>query len=384
MIGANSERGTASSSEPTFRALRRIVCLIRPISFLLLFASVASAQLAPIKPPPGWKQVPSGTGACSVETTCAELAPAMIQSALGASPLEGNLRQLAHLGQGGATGPQAKETPASWAVEALRRAGMDRVHTEKFTVPTGDLAEMETVVGEIRGREKPDEFVVLGAHLDPRTPDHSTPDDPADVAVVIDAARVIHASGTIPRRSIRFLLFTGTKQGQPGSRAYMAAHVGELDRAAAAIFFSVGTEPITGFSLGGRKDTVAAVREALAPVQALGVKEFTVDAKLRPDSLGFLLEGIPTLVANENLENRVPRVTTDTGTLDAATLRELKRHVAIAAITAYALADAPQRIGPRQSRAEVEQLMKDTGLEQEIKREGLRPAGESGERGRQP
>jgi len=63
---------------------------------------------------------------------------------------------------------------------------------------------------------------------------------------------------------------------------------------------------------------------------------------------------------------------------------ELKRHVAIAAVTAYALADAQQRIGPRQSRAVIEQLMKDTDLGQEMKLEGFWPAWEKGERGRQP
>lgn len=384
MIGAIFKPGAASSGHRAFPARRLSVRVIPLGSFLLLFASLAAAQLAPINPPPGWKQVPSGPGACSVEKSCAELAPAMIESALGASLLEANLRQLAHLGQGGPTGSQAKETPAGWVVEALRRAGVDRVHTEKFTFPASDPAEMETVVGEIRGREKPDEFVVLGAHLDARTPDNSTPDDAADAAVVIDAARVIHASGTIPRRSIRFVLFTGTKQGKPGSRAYVAAHREELDRADAAIFFSLGTAPVAGYSLSGRKDILAAVREALEPVRLLGVKEFTLNAELRPDSLGFLLEGIPTLVANESLESRVPCVRTDTDTLDATTLGELKRHVAIAAVTAYALADAPRRIGPRQSRAEVEQLMKDTGLEQEMKLAGLWPAWESDERGRQP
>ena len=209
MIDAISESGAASSGHRAFPALRVIVCLISLSSFLLLFASVAAAQMAPIKPPPGWNQVPSGTGACSVEKSCAELAPAMIQSALGASPLEENLRQFAHLGQGGSTGSHATEPAVGWAVEGLRHAGVDRVHTEKFAVPASDPAETETVVGEIRGYEKPDEFVVLGAHLDARNPGNSAVYEGADAAVVIDAARVIHASGTIPRRSIRFLLFTG-------------------------------------------------------------------------------------------------------------------------------------------------------------------------------
>jgi hypothetical protein len=384
-MGAISERGAAPSNVEDKRpAPRRIMSLIRLSSLFLVCASVTVAQLAPIKPPPGWGQVPSGTGACSVEKSCAELAPAMIRSARGASPLEGNLRQLAHLGQRSRKGSQATEPAVEWAVEALRHAGVDRVRTEKLSISAGDAAETEAVVGEIRGREKPEDFVVLGAHLDVRTPDNSAPDDAADAAVVIDAARVIHDSGTIPRRSIRFVLFVGTKQGKLGSGAYVAAHNEELDRAIAAIFFNVGTEPVNGYSLNGRKDILAAVRGTLKPVRSLGVKEFTLKAELRPDSLAFLLEGIPTLVANPSLGNRVPDVRTYADTLDPAALGELKNHVAIAAVTAYAIADARQRIGPRQSRDEVERLIKVTGLDREMKREGLWPARAKDVRGRRP
>ena len=380
---AISERGAAPSTDRgTLKTLRRIARLTRLGSLVLVCASVTAAQLAPIKPPPGWKQVPSGAGICSVEKSCSELAPAMIQSALGASPLEGNLRQLAHLDQGDSIDSKATESVRNWALEALRRAGVDRAHTEEFTPAASDTAGTETVVGEIRGRERPDEFVVLGAHLDARSPKTEAVDVGADLAVVIDAARVIHASGTIPRRSIRFVLFIRSKPGKPGSRLYATAHKQELDRAVAGIFFSVGTEPVTGYSLNGRKDILEAVRETLEPVRSLGVRTFTLNAEPQPESLDFLLDGIPALVANAGSENRVPGVRADAGTIDQAALHELKNHVAIAAVTAYAIADAPQRIGPRQSRAQVEQLIKDTSLERKMKLAGLWPLWANGERGR--
>ena len=81
-------------------------------------------------------------------------------------------------------------------------------------------AESENVVAEIRGREKPDEFVLLGAHLDSWDLGTGALDNGCNVALVIDAARVIHASGVIPRRSIRFVLFTGEEQGMLGSWAW--------------------------------------------------------------------------------------------------------------------------------------------------------------------
>jgi Zn-dependent M28 family amino/carboxypeptidase len=89
----------------------------------------------------------------------------------------------------------------------------------------------ENVVAEIRGREKPDEYVVLGAHLDSWDLGTGALDNGCNAAMVIDAARAIHTTGTIPRRSIRFVLFTGQEQGMLGSWGYVKAHRNELDRA---------------------------------------------------------------------------------------------------------------------------------------------------------
>src|SRR5580700_11228560 len=98
-----------------------------------LFPFGAFAQLPPTKPAP--LQVPAGEGTCSVEKSCDDLAPAMIQSALGPSPLEENLRYLTDSVGGRMTGSPAADRAAGWAVEALRHAGVDEVHTEKFTIP---------------------------------------------------------------------------------------------------------------------------------------------------------------------------------------------------------------------------------------------------------
>ena len=221
-----------------------------------------------------------------------------------------------------------------------------RVHFEMPNKLTGPV-ESENVVAEIRGREKPDEFVVLGAHLDSWDLGTGALDNGCNAAMVIDAARVIHASGTIPRRSIRFMLFSGEEQGLLGSAAYAHAHRAELDNMVAAIIFDSGIGKVTGYALGGRKDIVAPVRAALQPVAALGVTDFTMDAGMDTDNFDFLIEGVPTLVANQDPANYMLNYHAASDTFDKVDLAELKRHVAIAAVTAFALADAPERIGPR-------------------------------------
>ena len=320
----------------------------------------------------------------------------MIRSALGPSPLEANLRHLADLNRARAASSPPTSRAIAWAVEAFRRAGVDEVHTEKSSVPAGGIqgrkkgdrvsppVKLENVVAEIRGREKPDEFVLLGAPLDSGRPGASAPDDASAAALVIDAARVIHASGSIPRRSIRFVLFPGVGKEMLGSWAYARAHRTDLDNAAAAIIFDSGDAPVLGYLLGGRSDTLPIVRETLDPLHALGVNDFTLDARVPSDSFDFLLEGVPTLTANEDTASSLPKDHSASDTGDKLNLGTLKRNVAVAAVTAYALADAEERVGPRLTRTEIEQSLEDTGLEREMKVEGLWPLWEAGERGRQP
>ena len=357
--------------------------LLGPILALIPLAipSPAHAQLGPVNPPPAWGQVPQGTGACSVQKSCADLAPGMIQSALGPSPLAENLRYLKDsIGVYKAGSPASAQTVA-WAVEAFRRAGVDSVHVEEFAgSPSGGAVGSGPgdVIAEIRGRDMPATYVLIGTSLDSRGA--GAADDAAgDVAAVIDAARVIHTSGTIPRRSIRFVLFTGSGQGMISSWAYVQAHRAGLDRIAAAIILDGRAGRVNGYSLGDRKDALPAIREALKPLQSLGVTQFMLDTDLHSDGLPFLLEGIPALaaIAQPNKEQA------ESGAMGASPsspdLAELKRRSAIAAISAYALADAEERPGPRSSLAEVEQWLNSTGLAAKLKAKGQLPAWYAGE-----
>ena len=123
------------------------------------------------------------------------------------------------------------------------------------------------VVAELRGSEKPDEFVVLGAHLDSWELGTGALDNGCNAALVIDALRAIKASGVRPRRSIRFVLFSGEEEGMVGSRAYTVAHMAELDKIAGVVIFDSGIGRVTGFSLGGRRDIVDASTALVAPLK---------------------------------------------------------------------------------------------------------------------
>jgi len=101
----------------------------------------------------------------------------------------------------------------------------------------GGPIKSSNVIAEIRGREIPEEFVIVGAHLDSWELGTGALDNGCNAALVIDAMRAIRAAGVTPRRSIRFILFSGEEQGLLGSRMYAFNHRAELDRAAGVIWF---------------------------------------------------------------------------------------------------------------------------------------------------
>jgi hypothetical protein len=277
----------------------------------------------------------------------------------------------------------AREDAMRLARTVTAYPGKVRVH---FDMPNkiGGPIEQENVVGEIRGYEKPDEVVILGAHLDSWELGTGALDNGCNAALVIEAARAIKATGLLPRRTIRFVLFSGEEQGTVGSFEYVKAHHAELDKIRVMITYDSGIGRVTGYSLGGRRDIEAGVREVLKPLEAWGANNHTYDASFGTDNFDFMLEGVPTLVANQEEANYLPNYHAASDTLDKVDMRELKLHTALAALTAWGIADRAEPLGKRLSRAELDILVKETGLDQQLKALGYWDAWQSGARGRKP
>lgn len=255
----------------------------------------------------------------------------------------------------------------------------------RFFMPNkiGPPIEQENVVAEIRGYEKPDESVILGAHLDSWDLGTGALDNGCNAALVIEAARALKATGLRPRRTIRFTLFSGEEQGLLGSWAYVKTHRAELDKIRAVIIFDSGVGRVTGYSLGGRADIAPAIREVLKPLDSWEVTRHTTDAQTGSDHFDFLIEGLPTLIANQEEANYLPNYHAASDTLDKVDIRELKLNTTIAALTTWGLADRPNPLGKRLSRTEVEILLKETGLDQQMQSLGYWHDWEKGTRGRQ-
>jgi carboxypeptidase Q len=247
----------------------------------------------------------------------------------------------------------------------------------------GGPIKTSNVIAEIRGAEKPDEFVILGAHLDSWELGTGALDNGCNAALVIDALRAIKASGIAPRRTIRFILFSGEEEGLLGSRAYALNHRTELDRAAGVVIYDSGTGKTTGFALGGRKDVYPMAKNLMAPLAQFDVKELKLDMEWGTDHFDFMLEGVPTFVAEQQEANYLENYHAVSDTYDKVDFPQLKKHVAEAAALTFELANLNERIGPRLTHDQIEQTIRETNSVQMFKEFGLWDDWQSGKRGRQ-
>jgi len=359
---------------PIFLALFLIACI------------PAAAQLTPAEPDPLARirdaaaanvQVCSATG----ETLCEQVAPKIIANAQGDSPLAENLRRLrAELAS--KNNSVAEERAVAWALTAFRDAGLDP-HVEKYSNPNGGEGGQQNVVAEYRGRDNSDEWVLVGAHLGPQTLAPDAVDNSCDAASVVEAARDISRTAMHPKRSIRFVLFTGKESNNQGSWGYVRAHRAEFDHVRAAILIHSGCKRITGYSTNGRHDLESGLREAKKPIESLDANLIDFRATTGTDDFDFLLEGVPTLSAYPLPPGSVDS-TTSARDASKVEMENVKHNIAVVAVTAFGIAERTAPIGPRQSHAEIESLFVTLGLDTQMKTTEAWKQLESGERGRLP
>jgi Zn-dependent M28 family amino/carboxypeptidase len=151
--------------------------------------------------------------------------------------------RLAHTGSQG--GSPAKLPAAALSVpdaELLHRLvakGPVRINVKLLSREEAPV-QTANVVGEVRGREHPDEIVLLGAHLDSWDVGTGALDDGAGVGIVLDVARAMKTLPRVPRRTVRVVLYANEENGLAGGKAYAAAHADELARHVVAMEADLG------------------------------------------------------------------------------------------------------------------------------------------------
>src|SRR5215467_14095352 len=158
---------------------------------------------------------------------------------------------------------------------------------------TDGPVETANVVGEIRGREHPEQVLVVGGHLDSWDLAEGTTDNGSGTATALGAADTIKRTGERPRRTIRFVLFTGEEQGLDGSFAYMKQHKDELGNHLGDLILDAGQGEVKGFQMGGRDDVIPAFQSFTKALE--NIKQLSGDDKIETgtDTLPCSIAGLP-------------------------------------------------------------------------------------------
>jgi carboxypeptidase Q len=201
------------------------------------------------------------------------------------------------------------------------------------------------IVGEIPGSDYPEQVVVLGAHLDSWDLGTGAVDDGFGVAAVLGSAKAILSAGIKPKRTIRFILFTGEEQGLLGSRAYLKQHQAEVRNFVCAVVLDWGSGPITRFPLAGHDEFAAPMQELFRSSKALASVTTSPGYLTFTDAYSFTLAGIPGIAPLQDSPNYTMVGHSAADTLDKVSESTLNQDTAMMASMAIWIADYPIRIG---------------------------------------
>jgi carboxypeptidase Q len=230
-----------------------------------------------------------------------------------------------------------------------------RVHLEMGAKNLPD-ALSHNVIGEIRGRERPDEVVVVGGHLDSWDVGQGAIDDGGGCVASMEALRLLHELGLRPRRTVRCVLWTNEENGLRGGTVYRDSLGDAVAHHVAAVEIDGGVERPIGFGVGVRRahsDSLDAPRQARALVQAqqigkllagLGANQITAGgggADISPLSR----EGVPSLGHRTVAEHYMDWHHSPADMMDKVDPVELRKNVAVLAVMVYILADMPEPLG---------------------------------------
>lgn len=242
-------------------------------------------------------------------------------------------------------------------------------------------AQAANVIGEIRGREKPDELVIVGAHLDSWDLGTGAVDNGTGSAVVLEAARVLAKCGERPKRTIRFILFMGEEFGLVGSKTYVALHHKELDRIIMMMNLDMVGRPY-GYRVHGHEEAIPFLTSLAQSMKGLGMDPEKVSSRVGifGDYEPFMIQGVPTMTIRSKLEDDVGRYYHTAGdTFDKLNFQSLNECAAIVAVTLMEMANAEEKIGTRMPQERVKKMLIEHNLKEPLEHQGNWPFDEAHE-----
>ncbi len=230
-------------------------------------------------------------------------------------------------------------------VHRLQANGQRVVLTLRMNARTLHDAPSRNVVAEVVGRERPEQVVVLGGHVDSWDVGQGAMDDGGGSVAAWEAVRLIHQLGLRPRRTVRVVLWTNEENGGRGALAYRDRHARELGSHVLAIESDNGTFSPLGFRFSGSDAALDRLRRVGALLEPIGAGRIVRETEAPEADIAPLVErGVPGLGLDVDRSRYFWYHHSDGDTLDKVDPAELARCVAALAVMAYAVAELPDAL----------------------------------------
>lgn len=239
----------------------------------------------------------------------------------------------------------ALSNPDADLLEAQLRSG--KPVRFRLTLNSRYLPETESanVIGEIPGREKPEEVVLLGCHLDSWHLGTGAVDDAAGCAIVMEAARRVGELKQRPRRTIRVVLYANEEFGLSGARGYAEKYAGDLSRHVLAGEADFGAGRVLSIDSAVDPAALPLFDEIARLVAPLGIERGTNEAGGGADLSTLHPARVPMVDLNQDATHYFDWHHTANDTLDKVDPKDLDQNVAAWAAVAYAVAEVERDFG---------------------------------------
>jgi Zn-dependent M28 family amino/carboxypeptidase len=229
----------------------------------------------------------------------------------------------------------------------MEKHGPVQVEIEMTNSFSDKPVEVYNTVAEIKGSEKPDEVVILGAHLDSWDLGTGSTDNGTGSMAVLEAARTLAKLNLKPKRTIRFILFSGEEQGLCGSVKYVEAHKDELEKISGVLVHDTGTGRVLTLALHDNYQDREIVDQVLAPLKELRLREPTMMHMSGTDHLSFNEAGVPGFWALQDGAEYIKTHHSQSDTFDKVWKDDLNEGAQVLAAWAYNTAQLPEMLPRR-------------------------------------
>ena len=213
---------------------------------------------------------------------------------------------------------------------------------------TGSKTEYN-VIGEITGRSKPEEVVVIGGHLDSWDLGTGAIDDGAGVAITMAAGQLIGQMKQAPKRTVRVIAFANEEQGLLGGYAYAEAMKSAVDKHQVGAESDFGAGRIYALQAGVDAETWPVIEKISAVLAPLGIALDKTGGGPGPDIGPMAAQGMPWAELAQDGTDYFDYHHTANDTLDKINAKDLDQQVAAYAVLAYLAAESDVDFGPKPS-----------------------------------